>query len=148
MSRNQPISDSEDSDAPFLPTEIIGEILKEIEGDDDLNHICEMVGFVKSKNYKKSFQLQNERKSNITWESYNSRIITHRYGPKLPITKCKKCPKLKSEISRLKKDQQRLLAELLKNQKKKDAYCKIISQQAEVIKALLQLSPEIVNPEF
>ena len=50
MSRNQPISDSEDSDAPFLPSEIIGEILKEIEGDDDLNHICEMVGFVKSKN--------------------------------------------------------------------------------------------------
>ena len=97
---------------------------------------------------KKSFQLQNERKSKITWESYNSRISTHRYGPKLPITKCKKCPKLKSEISRLKKDQQRLLAELLKNQKKKDAYCKIISQQAEVIKALLQSTPEIVNPEL
>ena len=46
MSRNQPISDSEDSDAPFLPSEIVSDIIKEIEGDDYLNQICETVSFL------------------------------------------------------------------------------------------------------
>ena len=48
MSRNQPISDSEDSDAPFLPSEIVSDIIKEIEGDDDLNQICETVSFLRA----------------------------------------------------------------------------------------------------
>ena len=43
MAQNKPISDSEDSDSPFLPSEIISNIFKDIEEDEDLNHIYETV---------------------------------------------------------------------------------------------------------
>ena len=76
MAQNKPISDSEDSDSPFLPSEIISNIFKDIEEDEDLNHIYETVSpcengenifFLVSKREKKSnmaiVQLSNQYSS-------------------------------------------------------------------------------------
>ena len=61
MAQNKPISDSEDSDSPFLPSEIISNIFKDIEEDEDLNHIYETVS-------------PCENRENIVFFSFKMRI--------------------------------------------------------------------------